>query len=866
MKPVTFKTKVLSAAISCLAAGSFLVPVQASAQELIEEVVTTGMRGQPRTVSDSPVPVDVFSASEIEAVSYTDTNNILQTLVPSYNVARQPISDGATFIRPATLRGLPTDKTLVLVNGKRRHRAALVSIGGSGTQGPDVATIPGSAIKNVEVLRDGAAAQYGSDAIAGVINFTLKDNREGGSISVDTGKFYAGDGKQYTVTGNIGLPLGDEGFVSVSGEISKADATVRAIQYCTSSFCLDQSNPNYNPNAAYTTYTEDPAFIAAAQAEYGDVVQRWGQPNAEAKRLFVNAGLPLTPDMELYTFASYSESDGDGDFNYRFPNNSTIRELREPDGSIYFPLEKHPGGYTPRFFGEITDYSWSSGLRGKLGMLDYDFNGRYGYDEISYTLSRTINPSMGPDSPTSMKPGDLINEEVQFQGDFGMEFDLGLASPAYLAFGLSYMDETYEVVEGQLESYVAGPYAFSDPWNFCNDDGTATANGLSVIANGSTLDCANSSDPVYRVVGVGSDGFPGYPPLFSEVYSRDSYAAYVDLSADVTDKLFMQVAMRYEDYSDFDSELVGKIAGKYDITDTLGIRASVGTGFRAPTPGQQGTINVSTRLPNGVPVATGLFPANGPVASALGATPLKPETSTNYTLGMTYSIGALDLTMDYYRIDMEDLMRAVSTLTVSTDPTAGVAYDRYLAMVANGVEGADTIGGVLYFTNAFATKTQGLDIVATYPLEWSGMTTSLTASVNFNKTTFEKDPSAYLNQEGIVDFLYGDPDIRGVLSARHTMDDVTLVARGNYYGTRINSNLSGGNMFYQDYHPIWMFDLEMQYQINESLSLSFGGRNIFDAYPERDLTGDATNGRIYDSGTVVDWQGGYYFLQMNASF
>jgi iron complex outermembrane receptor protein len=866
MKPVSFKTKVLSAAISCLAIGAISVPLQVAAQELIEEVVTTGMRGQPRTVSDSPVPVDVFSASEIEAVSYTDTNNILQTLVPSYNVARQPISDGATFIRPATLRGLPTDKTLVLVNGKRRHRAALVSIGGSGTQGPDVATIPGSAIKSVEVLRDGAAAQYGSDAIAGVINFTLKDNREGGSISVDTGKFYEGDGKQYTVTGNIGLPLGSKGFVSVSGEVSKADATVRAIQYCTSSFCLDQSNPNYNPNASYTKYTESPTFIAAAQAEYGDVVQRWGQPNAEAKRLFANAGLPITADMELYAFASYSESEGDGDFNYRFPNNSTIRELREPDGSIYFPLEKHPGGYTPRFFGAITDYSWSSGLRGKLGMLDYDLNGRYGYDEISYTLSRTINPSMGPESPTSMKPGDLINEETQFQGDFGLEMDMGLASPAYLAFGLSYMDESYEVVKGQLESYAAGPYAFKDPWDFCNDDGTATSKGLGVIANGSTLNCANPGDPVYTVVGVGSDGFPGYPPQFSEVYSRDSYAAYLDLSADVTDRLFLQAALRYEDYSDFDSELVGKIAGKFDITDTLGIRASFGTGFRAPTPGQQGTINVSTRLPNGVPVATGLFPANGPVASSLGATPLKPETSTNYTLGLTYSIGALDLTMDYYRIEMEDLMRAVSTLTVSTDPTAGVAYDRYLAMVAGGVAGADTIGGVLYFTNAFNTTTQGLDIVATYPLEWNGMMTSLTGSLNYNESSFDTDPSKYLNPEDTSDFLNQDPKLRAVLSARHTMDDLTLVARSSYYGVRTNSNLSGGKMFYQDYHPIWMFDLEMQYQINESLSLTLGGRNIFDAYPEKDTTGDATNGRIYDSGTVVDWQGGYYFLQMNASF
>lgn len=850
---------------------------QVSAQEAagepsleVEEIVTTGTRGKPRTVADSPVPVDVFGADDLEAVSFTDTNDVIKTLVPSYNLGRQPISDGGTFIRPAKLRGLPTDKTLVLVNSKRRHRAALVSIGGSGTQGPDISTIPSSALKNVEVLRDGAAAQYGSDAIAGVINFILKDNSDGMSFSVESGGFDEGDGFQTTVTGNIGLPLGESGFLSISGEYSDVDETVRAEQYCESWFCLDPNNPVYDPTASYATYTEDPAFMEAAATTASlssDVVQPWGQPPIESSRLFFNAAIPMGADAELYAFGNYSQSNSNGSFFYRYPHNGTIEELREPDGSIYFPLEKFPGGFTPRFFGKVFDYSLVSGLRGMFNNgITYDFSGRIGESKVKYTLKNTINPSMGPDSPTSFHPGDLVNREIQAQADFTKEFDSGLASPILLAFGASYMDESYDVVQGEETSYLAGPYALSDPWGFCNDDGTASADGLAVIATGSSLDCADSSDPVYTVVGVGSNGFPGYSPEFSEKYSRDSYAAYVDASADMTDSLFMQAAARYEHYADFGTEVVGKLAGKLSITDTFGMRASIGTGFRAPTPGQQGTINVSTRLPNGFPVATGLFPAGGPVASALGATPLQPEKSTNYTFGFTSEFDMLSLTLDFYRIDVKDRTNAVSTLDVSTDPTAGSAYDNYLALAAANVAGAESIGGVFYFTNAFDTKTEGMDLVATYPFEWSnGTSTMLSASLNYNKTKFTSDPSAYLNEENAFDFNHDEPNWRAVVTARHEMDDISVIGRLNWYGTYENSNNSG-NLVIQKFSPIALVDLEGQYRFNEKFSLALGGRNLLDSYPEQDQIGDFCCGRLYSSGTAVSWQGRYYYLRMNATF
>ncbi|QKX16312.1 TonB-dependent siderophore receptor [Microbulbifer sp. YPW1] len=844
------KRKSLSCAVMAIITGSALAPVAPVMAEEIEEVAVTGLRGKPRSVSDSPVPVDVFGSEALQSVSYTDTNDVMKTLVPSYNVTRQPISDGGTFVRPAQLRGMPTDKTLVLVNSKRRHRAALVQIGGSGTQGPDIATIPSSALKSVEVLRDGAAAQYGSDAIAGVINFILKDNAEGGSVSVRAGEYTEGDGFQTTATGNVGMPIGNDGFLSISGEMSQSDFTSRSEQYCEEWFCLAD---------------QDPDFIEAAKnaSLEGDVVQPWGQPNSEGARLFFNAGYDLGGGKELYAFGNYSESEADGSFYYRYPGNGTIEDLREEDGSVYSPLEKFPGGFTPRFFGEVTDYSLVSGLKGEMasGML-YDFSARYGNSEVAYTLKNTVNPSMGPDSPTSFKPGTLANEEIQLQADFSKELDWGMSAPVVAAFGLSYMDESYDLTGGDPASYAAGPYATQDPWSFC-DGTTPTEAGQAVIDGGSTLNCADENDPIYTVVGVGSNGFPGYSPEYSGSYSRDSYAIYGDLSSDVSDRLFLQAAMRFEDYSDFDSELVGKLALQYDLTENIGLRSSIGTGFRAPTPGQQGTTNVSTRLPNGFPVATGLFPASSSVAQALGAEALKPETSTNFTFGFTADFDDLSMTVDFYRIDVDDRTYAISTLDVSADSGAGSAYDNYLALVDAGVVGAESIGGVFYFTNAFDTRTQGVDVVATYPLSWSDTSiTNLTASFNYNKSEFASDPSAYLNEEDEFDFENFQPEVRGAITAMHDIGPVSLMARANWYGSY--ENFQGGDV--QEYDPVVQVDLEGRYNITEMTNVSVGGRNVFDEYPEKDQLGDYCCGAVYASDTAVDWQGSFYYMSLNHNF
>jgi len=895
-----------------LAGFSTTVQAQGADDDEIEEIVTTGVRGRPRTAVDSAVPVDTFNADSIEAVSHTDTVDIMQTLVPSYNVSREPISDGASFIRPAELRGLPSHHTLVLINGKRRHRAALVGIGGSGTQGPDVATIPSTALKNIEVLRDGASSLYGSDAIAGVLNFILKDDNDGFTLQASTGEFFEGDGQDYTIAANVGLPLGENGFLSISAELNEADFSERSSPYCDSWFCIDPNNPDFAGTGAI-----DQAFVngdptSLTPADYGNIppawlapyilaypdasqplnphnasvagqnVMPWGQPNTESFRTFVNAGIELDNGMEVYGWGNFSDSKGDGSFFHRYPFNGTIEPVREADGSVYFPLTQFPGGFTPRFEGEVEDLGLAGGVRGgSEDGFSWDVSARYGSNSIDYRLFNTINPSMGSASPTDFQPGELENEELQFQVDLVSMFDVGAASDLVFAYGVSYMDETYNVYQSaDVASYQAGPHAVSDPFDFCTDEAdplsrTPTAAGAVAAADPLwPMDCTDTGDPVYSVVGVGANGFPGYSPAFSDEYTRDSFAVYGELSTDLTDNFFVQAAVRFEDYSDFGNETVGKLAGRYRVNDSFAIRGSFGTGFRAPTPGQQGTTNVSTRLPNGFPVATGLFPASGPVAQALGALPLKAETSTSYTIGVTADVGELTFTFDYYSIEIDDRFRAVSTLDVTSDPLGDPdAYARFLALQAAGVAGAASIGGVNYFQNAIDTTTTGLDIVAAYPIDWgNGQDTSVNLAFNWNESELDTDPLDILNAEGEYDFENFDPNVRWNLTAVHTFTEaLSATMRVRYYGEAENSNTGGtgpNGLRFQTMDATTFFDLEGSYRFNDNWRVTAGGRNIFDEYPDataREI-GDFCCGRIYPSGTVVPWQGGYWYARVTADF
>lgn len=466
------------------AADTAVATADTQAAELDTVVVTA--RGKPRTVLDSAVPVDSFSESDIKASTFTDTNDILKTLVPSYTLAREPISDGATFVRPASLRGLPTDKTLFMVNSKRRHRSALVTIGGTGAQAPDAATIPASALKNVVVTRDGAGAQYGSDAIAGVIDFQLKDSPSGGSLTAQYGQFYLGDGEDVLLTGNLGLPIGEKGFINTTVEYTSQNQVNRGKQYC------NVGIPNQSAGFCVTSYA---AANPAYKALINDYVQKWGQPDAEATRAVVNAGYAFSDNLSIYGFANYSKSSAVEYFNYRPPVSNAVNAtpIRLQDGATFQFSSIFPAGFTPMFGGDVTDYSMTGGVKGLTGYgLSYDLSARYGNNKIAYSIWDTVNPSMGPASPKKFYDGALVSTESSANADFAYDWDgLSFKTPVTINFGAEYRKEGYEIEPGDVPSYIAGTWAVPDPFKFCNaTTRTPTAAGLALPATAG-LNCAN---------------------------------------------------------------------------------------------------------------------------------------------------------------------------------------------------------------------------------------------------------------------------------------------------------------------------------------------------------------------------------------
>ena len=857
---------------------------------VVEEVVSLGTRRQPRAAIDTAVAVDVFNSEALESVNSPDMVDVISTLVPSFNVSRQPISDGATFIRPVQLRGLDAHHTLVLVNGKRRHRASLVQLGGFGSHGPDVGSIPSIALKSVEVLRDGAAAQYGSDAIAGVLNFNLKDANEGGEVRVRYGEYEEGDGENVTIEGNIGLPLGENGFINISGQYGDSKATSRSQPYDISiaqsglipseARSVTFTDPAtgtqfFGPDAFTNTYSDTGQLLQSVagsdgvpddlnnrydanfstiggSSPFSSPEQIWGQPEQEQVLLFVNAALPITDELELYGHGNYSEKEVAGGFFHRRPGVSQLLPLRLQDGTIYNPRDTlYPSGFTPQFSGEVFDFGGAFGVRGTLDNgLDMDLSFAFGENEIQYTIANTMNPSLGPATNKSFRPGDLISDEWQINGDFGYGIDVGFASDLYFAFGFEYREENYEIAEGDVQSYTAGDFARPDPFGLCNDDGTPTPAGVAAAANG--LDCAEPGDPVFNAVPVGSNGFPGYGPDFTSDEGRDSVAAYIDVETDVTEEWLVNVAARYEDFSDFGDVAIVKLATRYSLSDNVNIRGSIGTGFRAPTMGQISTLNVSTRIdPNGVPIAEGIFPAGNPISQAFGAVPLDSEDSFSWTLGLTATpVDGLSLTVDYYFIELTD------RITLSSQfPVTQADIDATPELFG--------IGQVRFFTNDADSETSGLDIVGTYEWDWSLGSSSLALAYNYTSTEIT-EAGRFINAEVEFDNEHGNPEDRANLTFRNSYENFDMMVRGRYFGEYKNtSNASLANT--QTFDPNLYVDLELSYNFMDNYRVTLGGQNIFDQFPDKGQF-EACCGRVYRSDSIPDWQGQLWYLQASAQF
>ena len=930
-----------------LALGSLPTSVSAQgADEAVEEIVTIGTRRAGRTALDTAVPIDVFNQEDLDSVSSSDMLDVIKTLVPSFNVGRVPIGDGATMIRPPQLRGLDADKTLVLINGKRRHRAALVNLGGFGAHGPDLATIPSIALRSIEVLRDGASALYGSDAIAGVMNFNLRNSAEGGEIRMQHGWYSdtaggpgglgigkrgslegQGGEKDYKVQMNFGMPLTEDGFINVSSELYSAQGTSRGGRYEFSIPGVDTNRPSeaaamdgamfdhdgiastatvfragpdalshiyetttsgVNPQGTSLTIRnggdgipDDPDYryrdnICNAEIGAGDCNEMtWGEPVRDGIRVFVNSGIALSDSSEAYAWFNYSDTNADGSFYHRRPGIAQFKLSRDETGRIHNPRDQYPGGFTPRFHGNVIDEGMTAGIRGDMNGWNYDFSTRYGENEIRYILDNTRNPSMGGASPSKFRPGNLINDEFAINMDFSKEIDLGAANPTNVAFGLEWREEGYTIEEGDKPSWTVGPYGGSDPHNF---DVTAAEAALAgetraagcyipgLVATPGTQ--CDSKDPIFNSLPVGSNGFPGYDPAYTGTYSRDSVGAYIDLETDITDEFLINVAGRYEDFSDFGDNFSAKIASRYTVSDTVTVRASAGTGFRAPTPGQISTKNVSTRIdPNGEPVAEGIFPATNPLVKELGALPLDAETSTQFTLGLSATPSDnLVITLDYYFVELEDRIVLSSDFPI----TAAVKA----SLDAKGIPYQSDIAQVSYFTNDLTTETSGVDLVVTYNMDWSGGNTVLSMAGNWNDTEIkdrlDRDPGAgvkyFINDESKFDNENGDPSYRMNISARHTMNnDVTVSLRGNLYGpykNAANSTLAS----IQEYGRVMQWDTDVSWDLSEMYRLTFGINNVFDAMPDLDTIGETCCGRTYRSDSVQDWQGTYYYVRGQINF
>ena len=572
-----------------------------------QAVIVTGTRASNRTQFDTLAPVDVFSREEIAAVESSDLNDVLAQLVPSYVVQRLPMADGQVFVRPATLRGLSPDQTLVLVNGKRFHRSAF--LGARGSQAADMAQIPTSAIKRIEVLRDGASAQYGSDAIAGVINIILDDTL-GGEINAQHAQYGENDGKSNTARARYGFAVGADGRINQFAEAAKSDPTSRTRQ---------------RPDAI--------AFQAAHPAlAVPNPVQRWGQPELESQRIGYHASIGLGGETQAYSYAMFGHSEGVSDFNWRNPDTSASVYNRTAAFPGWDVRSIYPAGFSPQYSNEQDDLQVLAGLRGRFTQaLGWDLSASYGRNRIDYGLHNSINASLGPDSPTAFDLGRLTQEEKLVNANFNYEWDVGaLARPVNLGFGLEYRNERYGVRAGEAASYAVGPGA---------------AFGLDPSANGA----------------------PGFSERQAGRWDQDSYAAYVDVEVPLTERFSLGAAARYEDFSEFGDSVNGKLSARFEVSPGLALRGSYSTGFRAPTPGQLNTSSTSQGLDTRTLLVftSGRLSTSDPIAQALGAKPLTPEESDNLSLGLTWK-GAMGFSgsLDLYRIALRDRFSTSASFAV----------------------------------------------------------------------------------------------------------------------------------------------------------------------------------------------------------
>ena len=843
----------------------------------LEGLVAVGSRARPRTVTESPVPVDVIPTREIVSQGETDLANLLRNVVPSFNVNTQPISDAATFARPANLRGLAPDHTLILVNGKRRHRTAVITWYGNGladgSQGPDIALIPGAALEQAEVLRDGAAAQYGSDAIAGVMNFVLKNDNSGGSLEIKSGgNLLEGDGEMYTITGNVGLPLGETGFLNVTGEFGNANPTDRSVQR----------------NDAI-------ALVNAGNTSVRQPAQIWGAPEVSNEiKLWANMGYLFNDEVQFYSHGNYVSKQVEGGFYFRNPNTRSgvfgtsnaagesillIGDMldaqdKELDGSAgcpevrvsggvvvndpenqanwqrvladpnCFTFQKlFPGGFTPQFGAYVLDASAVAGLKGTSGDLAWDASASWGKSNMDFYMYNTVNASLGPDQPCSdegtspnvpagqdctpyFNPGIYDQQEINLNLDFSYALD----DRINFAYGGEFRNESFEIFQGSEESWTEG----------------------SLANQGFT---------------PGSNGFTGFGPLTVGNWNRSNFAAYGDLEIHDHDGGWtLGFAQRVEYFSDFGLTANGKFAGLVSLTDEFALRASVSSGFRAPTPGQQNAFNISTIYDPDIMDLTnnGTIPSTSALAERFGGEPLTPEKSVNMAVGAVYEQGQFSFSTDIFQINMSDRLTTSKNYSLSLPE-----IEQLLA------EGIIRRGGVLarfrFFINDFATTTRGIDLVGAYESRGSdGSTTTWSTAWNFTSTAVTGHDSETLSDLRIRILEEGLPNIRGNVSVNRAFANGTrILFRASHWGGYFDGETpyyEGSSSNTIDYPSRQLIDVEAAQTFADRFTLTVGSQNVLNTFPQ-EYPGAADGvGNRYGQFTPFGFNGAFYYGRLTYSW
>ncbi|MFC4311438.1 TonB-dependent receptor plug domain-containing protein [Steroidobacter flavus] len=770
------------------------VTAQNAGNTEIEQVVVTGTRVANRSALDTAVPIDVVSGEQLQNLGVSEVSQALSVTVPSFNFPRPGLNDGTDTVRPTTLRGLAPDQTLVLVNGKRRHQSALININnsiGRGSTAVDLNTIPNAIIQSVEVLRDGASAQYGSDAIAGVINLRLRTNSDGGDAGVTygwretrydvlvaaapDGANYSSppklsrdrsDGETLTVSAWKGLPLGSKGSVVVAAEYKDQEHTERG---------------GYDMRQQYSLVN---GAFDPREATFNRYNSWYGEPELDQKTVFVNAEYEVASGATMYGWASWQDREAVSAGFYRIA--SDPRNIPE----IY------PDGFLPLIAPDVVDVSAAFGVSWQLGPWAMDSSLTYGRNEMDYEVRHSLNRSLGLATKTTFDSGGFDYDQLTMNISGVRTVDVGLASPLNIAVGVEARQETFSIHAGEPDSY---------------------RNGGARLPNG------NGTQP-------GAQVFPGFRPENEVDEDRTAVGAYVDLEANVTDKFLASVAVRGESYSDFGENLAGKLSLRYDFTDQFALRASVQNGFKAPSLQQQYFSTTSTNVISGVPFDIATFPVNNPAAIALGAKPLDAEESLNYSLGAVVRLGDLMVTVDAYRIDIEDRIVLSENLT-SSDV---VNYLNSLGFVG--------ISGARFFINGVDTTTEGVDVVVSYP--WSTQSAGrfdFTVTANFNSTDVTKVPTTpqlsalptppvLFNRFNVLSYEKGTPENKYAAAINWSLGGWGATLRATRYGEVLSPDANPALDF--TLSPQTLVDVEARLAITDHIKLALGADNLTDEYPD----------------------------------